>query len=130
MPFRAAKLTLRLHAPTSLATFRQKKLEVAREKTMPINIRNLATLPALAACCCNRRGSRLGAKQIRSGGERYRDHRTTGTGSISSARDSDGVTAIYPAKSFHPGSEARDCWRKRFTKAIEQSKNSSSALTL
>jgi hypothetical protein len=43
------EITLRLHAPTCLATFRQKKLEVAREKTMPIGIRNLATLTALAA---------------------------------------------------------------------------------
>jgi len=72
---------LPLHAPTCLATFRQKKLEVARKKTMPIGIRNHANL-------------------IRFEGGRYRNHRTTVTGSNSSARDSDGVRAIYPAKSF------------------------------
>jgi hypothetical protein len=38
------EITLRLHASTCLATFREKKFEVAREKTMPIGIRNLATL--------------------------------------------------------------------------------------
>ena len=37
---------------------------------------------------------------IRFEGGRYRNHRTTVTGSNSSARDSDGVRAIYPAKSF------------------------------
>jgi len=35
---------LPLHAPACLATFRQKKLEVARKKTMPIGIRNHANL--------------------------------------------------------------------------------------
>jgi hypothetical protein len=43
------EITLRLHASTCLATFREKKFEMAREKTMPIGIRNLATLTALAA---------------------------------------------------------------------------------
>jgi hypothetical protein len=43
------EIPLRLHAPTCLATFRQKKLEMAWEKTMPIGIINLANLTAVAA---------------------------------------------------------------------------------
>ena len=70
---------------------------------MPIGIINLANLTAVAAAAAIVAAHASAQNKYDPGASDTENHRTTGTGSISSARDSDGVTAIYPAKSFHAG---------------------------